>query len=227
MAFKCADWVAEKLARNWILGVNVLFFLFAIILMIMAVGAITQVAQVTENVVILQFFDLTLMAWCIFLMGLMTLITSVLGFYGAYSWKVTPIKVYTFILFMVICLELGVGIYIFQLDVDSLESFWFTDTDVGYDRRESYQGYFDCCGWNTITDSYPYPGGGLGPECHDFGIALTCRQASVNWMDEYILPISTAIIIVPMIEFISLIGAFFIMATAGQQSNGRDFDFHY
>ena len=138
-----------------------------------------ETETVQEEVVILQWFDLSLLAWAVFFSGLLTIVTGGVGFYGAYHAKLTYMKVvlllkwyssdcivqYTFILFMVCCLELGIGIYLATLEVDVLEQFWFEDTDTGYGRRESFQEYFQCCGWSSLTDSYPYPGGGSSLFC--------------------------------------------------------------
>ena len=70
--------------------------MFGIILIIMALAAITQIDDAMEEVAILRFFDLTLMAWCIFITALMTIITSALGFVGAWAYKVNMIKVVPF-----------------------------------------------------------------------------------------------------------------------------------
>jgi hypothetical protein len=221
--WKCIDvfW------RKWLLIANVVFGITGIVIAIAGAGAITQTEQVQEEVVILEFFDLTLLAWAVMLTGLMTIAVASIGFMGALKYKVSYLKVYTFILFLVCCLELGVGIYLASLEVDVLSSFWFEETADGFGRRIAYQTYFDCCGWATVTDTYPYPGGGLGPECHNYAISLTCRQATEDWMGVYIAPIAVAVVIIPLFQIISLAGSCMILQFAGSQTVEEDHAFSY
>ena len=55
--------------------------------------AISQTETVQKEVVILEFFDLTLLAWAVMLTGFMTIVTAALGFWGALNYKVSYLKV--------------------------------------------------------------------------------------------------------------------------------------
>lgn len=206
-AFKLKDWCAEKLSRNWLIIVNVLFIVCGVGIFMGGFLALNLDITSDPSYDILRAFDIELLAWAILFTGATLILTSFFGLYGAYFYLIRPLKTYTLVLFLICAMEMGLGIYLSTLDVDALSDFWFEDTDAAYGRREAYQDYFQCCGWNTVTDTYPFPGGGLGPACPDPAISISCVQATQDFLAQYINPITIVIIIVPSIQVISLMGA--------------------
>ena len=64
------------------------------------------------------------------------------------------------VLFLIVAGQIAAGAYILNLNIRrKLEDAWFLDTEQGEQRRQEYQEYMECCGFEYITDSQPEYGG--------------------------------------------------------------------
>jgi len=78
-----------------------------------------------------------------------------------------------------------------------LRETWFTDSTLAERRRQEYQNYMECCGFEYITDSQPET------DC-DGGWTIPCKTATVNVLSQYLGPVSAAAVAIAVIELLSL-----------------------
>jgi len=160
--------------------------------------------------------------------GVGTVVTALIGFFGAWKDIDDLLKLYVFILFLVCGVQLAIGIYLSDLDWDYLRELWFQDDGEGYDRRDRLQRALDCCGWDTLTDSYSLPAGGYGPDCHDVTIRETCSTAIESELDKYINPVAVVSLVFGTIELLLLLCACYnVMVKPSQHYNVEDDAYSY
>jgi hypothetical protein len=128
---KAILWLSDNAARPWLIGINLILMVCGALITILGIVGIAETSTIQESAAILEWFNLLLLAWAVFITGILLSVTAFAGFWGAYNTVTSFLKMYTFILFLVFCLELGIGIYLASIDVDVLSSFWFEDTELG------------------------------------------------------------------------------------------------
>jgi len=205
--------------------VNILFLLMGIAIVAIGSYGVTQSKKVIAGAQLLQQLDIVLIGVIVTASGVGTILTSIAGLIGAIKKWGNFLKGYALVLFLVCGIQLSMGVYLTTLNTDQLQSTWNEDTDAGRQRRIDYQDHFHCCGWNTLTDSLGY----LDTPCPNPGvITLTCKQATINFMHQYVDPLALGSIVVACIELFSMsLACFVIMTMKGPVEDIMDNPFHY
>jgi len=182
--------------------------------------AYSKSGQLENSAEIFKTLNVKLIAAFIVSLGIATIVTSLSGFVGAATKNTTFLKIYAVILFCVCAIQLGIGSYMVTLNVDDLRAEWFKDTDQGEARREQYQDYMDCCGFEFITDSQPET------ECPS-NSKTSCKDATMAFMKKYLAPVAVIAVVIAVIELISLTATCIIIATSATKEDFYDNPFGY
>jgi len=196
----------EKAARVLVLGINTLFLLFGIVILAVGIVSYQKANDIRNQADIIRTLDIPLLTIIIAVAGLGTIVTSIIGCVGAWIRHNTILKAYSVIIFIVIGVQIAMGIYLFQLSVDSLRETWEEDSEVGLNRRISFQNYMTCSGFDYWTDAMgqlhtynPFtPKSPLDP------VPKTCKEAASEFVRKYMLPVAIAAIVIAAVEFVAL-----------------------
>jgi len=214
MAFKWKHVTKDGVARAVVLGVNSIFLLIGIGVVVAAIILSSKFNQIEQSASLLNDLNVQLIAIIVALCGALILAASTCGVLGAWKrWRKVLIF-YSGTLFLVVLIQLAMGIYLRTLDASALEQKWHESTP---DDRQGVQDYLVCCGWNAIDDSIPYP------DCTDPNIPVqTCHDATVNFINANIYPIAGVAIGVGALEIITLVCACMLIFTqkAPKQTDG-------
>jgi len=177
------------------------------VMMIVGIVGYNAVNSSSQQAQILADFDLPNIMLVLVCSGIGTVCTSLFGFLGAYKRWENVLKLYASIVFVVICLQIGMGGYLLNLNVDSLQNTWAEEDQTGLQRRIDYQNYLSCCGWNYWYDSLgqlntPCP---FMPTITNPGTPTTCRQGTLDFINKYLGAIAAAAVTIAVIELVSLI----------------------
>jgi len=202
-----------QFSRKIVIIINVLFLLLGIAMVIVGIIGYNSVINSTNRANILQDFDLPSIMIIILCTGLGTILTSLFGCLGAWKRWENVLKLYASIVFVVVCIQIGMGGYLMNLNVDSLSNTWAEEDATGLQRRIDYQNYLTCCGWSNWYDSL----GQLNTPC-PFMPTLTmpsnpttCRQATINFIHQYLGAIAAAAVVIAVIELVSLFATCFVI----------------
>jgi len=214
MAFKWKHVTKEGVARGVVLGVNLIFLLLGIGVVVAAIILSSKFDQIKQSASLLNDLDVQLIAIIVALCGALILAASTCGILGAWKrWRKVLIF-YSGTLFLVVLIQLAMGIYLRTLSAAALETKWHESTP---DERQGVQTYLQCCGWNSVSDSIPYP------DCTDTNVPVqTCHDATVAFINRNIYPIAGVAIGIGVLEIITLICACMLIFTgkAPKQSDG-------
>jgi len=210
----------KKIARYLVIFINVLFKAFGIAILVAGFVAFNKASDLESNAAIFQALNVKLVASVIVSVGIATIVASSSGCLGAVFQNTTCLKAYVIVLFAICCLQIAIGSYLISLNVDDLESVWAEDTQQGEDRREAYQNYMQCCGWEWVTDSMPEtPCPGL--------YTTSCSQATKNIMAKYMTPVALAAVIIGVLEILSLLSTCIIIFASQRKEDYWDNPFGY
>jgi len=202
--FSCA-----KISRYIVVLVNVAFIVMGCIIMITGAAAYAKAQSVENSAVIFRTLNVSLIGELITCAGLITIVISLTGCYGAIARDPNYLKFYAISLFIIVCIQLGMGAYLMSLNIDSLYNTWATDTDQGEQNREDYENYMHCCGWDYVTDSMP--------ETPCAGYRVTCKQATKDFISKYMGPVAAAAVAIAVIELVSLIATLVVIFSSGKK----------
>jgi len=220
---------AQATARYAVAGVNFLFLLFGIIILIIGILAYSKTNALNSQANLMSQWNITVFAGVILACGVVTIITCLLGFVGAWFKIPNLLKMYTIIMICLFGVQMGMGIYLLQLNVNDIETTWQTNTADGLSNRIAYQNYLDCCGWSYWTDSIgslgtpcpfspPLPGDSQPEDCHD---------STQDWLNKWIKPVGTASIVISCFEITTLVLTCFFMFQGKGRDLWADDGFHY
>jgi hypothetical protein len=215
----------QKVSRFLIVFVNILFLMLGIAVVVLGAYGLVKGGQAVKGAKLLKQLDIVLIGAIVTASGAVTIVTAFAGLLGACKQWAKCLKAYALVLFIVCAIQLAMGIYLSTLTLGDLQTTWEEDSDEGLERRISYQDFFDCCGWNYLTDSLGY----LNTPCINAGyIFLTCRDATLNYIHDYVDPVAVGATIVASVELVAMsLACFVIMTQKGDVENFYDDPFHY
>jgi hypothetical protein len=212
----------EGIARYGVVGVNFIFLILGIVTLILgAVGFVKQ-QQMLNNNNELSSFNLNTIMIIILISGIGTMCCAIMGIIGAFLRISNILKLYCLILLCVICLQIGMGAWVLNLSISSLQGTWYDPTPSGISNRIAFQNYMNCCGWQTWSDSIaqlytpcPYtPANGF------VGTPTTCQDSANNFMKTYMDAVAIGAIIIAVFEALALITTF-ILIFKGKAKDGE------
>jgi len=220
----------QGFTRIVLLAINTFFFGAGVLIVILGAVAKGKADQFEHDAEIFHWYQAGVSTAILIATGAGTMFTSAVGFLGVYKRWTTCLKIYTVIMFLVCVLQLAIGIFLFTRDVDKqIEDYWFDPTTNGVTQRSDYQYVRSCCGWATTTDSRTQAWGptncppafvpGYEWQPRPEGAWPPCRQATIDWVHQYINPISVAAIVLSVFQFIALAGSCFIIMVSKKDSD--------
>lgn len=203
----------SSFSRVLVIVINVIFLLLGIAMLIVGIIGYNQVVNQTNKANVLQDFDLPKIMIVILCSGIGTILTSIFGFLGAWQRWENVLKLYASIVFVVVCIQIGMGAYLLNLNIDSLRSTWAQETAAGINLRVQYQNFITCCGWDYWWDSMgqlktPCP---FQPTVTSPAFPETCRQGTLDFIHKYMGAIAAAAITIACIELVSLFATCFVI----------------
>jgi len=194
--FKFKNIKCEDVARTFVIGINVIFLLLGLAIMIVAIVLSNKFTSIKTSAKLLSDLDVQIIAIIIAVASALIFAISICGLAGAIKrWRKCLIF-YAAMLFIVIAIQLAMGIYLKTLNADTLQQKWENSTP---NDRLDVQNYLDCCGWINNDDAVPYPG------CSGHTIPVSsCQQKTLDFIDDNIEPVAIASIVIAAIELLSL-----------------------
>lgn len=168
--------------------------------------------EIEDNAEIMTTWKIKDISLIILISGAGGVGASICGFVGSVKHIPNLLKLFIGLIFLTCIIQIAMGIYMNTLNLDDQEEMWFEATSEGYANRVQFQDYFECCGWNTYTDSVPPPQSTLCPVTRD----QTCSQAAQTFLDDEVLPIAFAALIIALIEAVALTSACFLIMRKGE-----------
>mmetsp|Transcript_13455 Transcript_13455/g.20174 ORF Transcript_13455/g.20174 Transcript_13455/m.20174 type:complete len:246 (+) Transcript_13455:35-772(+) len=182
-----------------------LFFLVGFGLMGAGVYILGTSEDMDSETDLLGDLPLITISWVIVIVGAAIGLISLTGMYGGYKQNRPLLTIFFFFLFSSVLIQLCMGIFLFTyaseetLD-DIVKDTWFEEGSGARNRRIDYQNYFECCGWNSIYDSLA---SGYNTPCTRSS-PISCKEATLDWMDESYVPVAIFAITFACVEFIAL-----------------------
>jgi len=214
MAFRWKNVTRADVARTVVFGVNLIFLIVGIGVVIAAIILSSKFNQIEQSASLLNDLDVQLIAIIVALCGALIVAASTCGVLGAWKrWRKVLIF-YSGTLFLVVLIQLAMGIYLRTLTASALEQKWHQSTP---DERQGVQNYLQCCGWNAIDDSIPYP------DCTDPNVPIqTCHDATVAFINRNLYPIAGVAIGIGVLEIITLVCACMLIFQGKEPKHNPD-----
>jgi len=206
----------EKFAKWVVVVINAIFFILGIV--VVSIGAVlaTKSSQLQDQAslqqAILNDLNVVVVALILVLCGAAIVLTSMCGILGAIKQWRKCLVFYAASLFIILCIQLAMGLYLNDLNEDQLSERWKA---AAPETRGAIQEYLKCCGWDSVDDTAPWPdcaytGDGWEPPVED------CHTRAKEYIDTNIKPVSLAAVIIAVFEFVSM------FATCGLIYSSKD-----
>eukprot|EP00808_Paulinella_micropora_P019947 g80536.t1 len=160
--------------------------------------------------------------------GIACVTVALLGMLGAYKRYPTLLKAYIVLMFLILMLQMAMGIYMKSTDVEgTIQKEFLKDTPEGQQNRIAYQNYLECCGWNhPLIDTLALD----DPYCpwYEIGSTRTCADATADWLQKYAGPVAGLAVALAVLELIALSASCFVVMNAkSDQDDYFENPFHY
>jgi len=214
------DW-CEKFARGLVIGVNIIFFLLGLAIVITG-AVLAKDAQTIQNSAsltqaILNDLNVVVIALILVVCGGCIVLTSLCGVIGALKTWRKCLVFYAATMFLLLCIQFAMGFYLNSLQPSALEARWHSATPK---TRYDIQNFLQCCGWSSVTDTAPYP------DCIYDSFqppAETCQVAAYAYINSHIKPIALTAIILAAFEFMSMFATCGLIYSSKDLKPGDDF----
>jgi len=228
---KCA-----KIARKIVIGINAVFLGLGILVLILALVALTKAEDLTE-LPVLGSLDLDLITFLLVVSGSGSIGASLCGFFGALKKIRKLLTAYVVLLGIIVSIQIGMGAWLSTVNVDG-DSY-----EDKFQRRaegerscpedakciSDYYEFFDCCYWSDV-DSPPNDEA-IGVLCTKETFTFPgdlCQTKTNKYIDTNMRPAALAAVGVGAVELAGLVlSCFVIFQNQGENDDFYDSPFHY
>merc|ERR1740133_332978 len=191
-------------SATWIvIGINCVFVILGIIIIASASSTLSQ-AETLSSMALINELDVSTIAQVITFSGIGTLIAF-------FKWR-KVLLIYLILLFILCITQLSMSSILENKDAQDLYVSWSQPTKRRVIDREAVMTYFECCGFERVTDSYQ-----LNP-CHidleKYPKTQSCRDKINEYIQEDLKPLSTASTGVGIVEILAIIATLAIIFTS-------------
>lgn len=183
----------------------------------------------------LEELDLKTLTMLIVVTGGVSVAISLIGLLGFFKRIEFLQKLYALLIFMLIILEMSMGILLLNAKVDDSQTFLeVMEDNLNEAQRGDLYNYFGCC-WVDASvgpDLPAFPScpseiiQGRNPNDPNSGFPY-CRPVIEKWLDDNMAPAAAAAIAVGTIEIVGLVAACIIVFGAEREDSDVDDAFHY
>eukprot|EP00026_Physarum_polycephalum_P014835 Phypoly_transcript_15395.p1 GENE.Phypoly_transcript_15395~~Phypoly_transcript_15395.p1 ORF type:complete len:254 (+),score=25.07 Phypoly_transcript_15395:145-906(+) len=186
----------NKHIKKVLMGMNVLLWIFGILLIILGAYSLYALKEVRELV------SISLPSGLIVL-GVFFFILTNVGCYSTHKERSGGLILYTLLMLLLLICLIGVGGGLFTYRSEIAEKFGNAWRHASEDARNTTQTFFQCCGWSSAND---FPAGNCS---HIPGLDSDgpCKDKIVEYGRKYVYVAGVAAIVIGIIEFISVIVA--------------------
>jgi hypothetical protein len=222
---------AKGASRKIVFGVNTFFLACGIIVLACGIVAASATQDFRKNADIFRKTNVNAACTTILVCGIVTIALTVVGYIGLAKGNVIVLKAYIVIIGFTICMQLAMGAFVETRDPNSaLHNYWYSETDdIDKDKKDDYQRYLDCCGWEELRDSFG-PGMPLCDlSCYENpGTCPSCLGATNTWLQEKVAPANQGAIICGCIELLAILApCYIIILMKKDKDDFFDDPFHY
>jgi len=206
----------DKVARQVVMFSNIIFFILGVIMLSLSLVGYYKTLHMSHVTDVMNSLNLGLLTIIIIVAAAATVLTSFLGFLGAYFQENLVLKLYIVLVLITFITQIVIGTFLLDLNMSGLRTAWEQDDATGANRRVTLQNYFGCCGFDTWSDSL---GTTIHTDCPEVPATYyvgwqppeSCLQASDNFVHSFITPIATAAIVIGCIESLAMVTACYIV----------------
>jgi len=211
----------EKWARVTVIGINVVFFVLGVAVVAAGTVLATQSSNLSNDAnlqqAILNDLNVVIVALILVLCGACIILTSLCGVVGALKQWRKCLVFYAASLFLILCIQLAMGIYLNNLDESALSARWKAATPS---TRDAIQRYLTCCGWDEVSDTAPYPDCTYSTWSPPVS---NCHDKAIGYIKTNIKPVALAAIIIACFEFVSMFATCGLIYSSKELQPGDDF----
>lgn len=222
---------AKGASRRIVFGINTLFLACGIIVLVCGIVASSSTQDFRKNADIFRKTNVNAACTTILVCGVVTLALCIVGYVGLAKGNVVLLKAYIVIIGFTICMQLAMGAFVETRDPNSaLHNYWYAETDdIDKNKKDDYQQYLSCCGWEELRDSFG-PGMPLCDlACYETpGSCSSCLSATNTWLTKHVAPANQGSIICGCIELVAILApCYIIILMKKDKDDFFDDPFHY
>jgi len=203
---KCAD-----VARKFIIGINILFLITAIIVIILGANA-SSIDREQGQTPMMKAINLDIVGDLILFTGVASLVVSLFGLAATkFQWK--KLLIFYLVMFLVISISLmALGDFLRKKTAENLRVSWNLITLEGNNNRIALMNVFGCCGFDRVTDSYQLAN--CPPVLENNPYTPACKTAVQTYINAGVVPIGQGAIVLGVFKFLALIIALILIFTS-------------
>lgn len=148
-----------------------------------------------------------------------TVVTAIVGLIAVFKRLKKLLMIYILFAFVIVAVQLALGILMLNLKAENARDSFREDSASGYERRERFQDYMQCCGWNYITEEF-FPERVACIALHPT-YTRTCLSEVQSFMDTVITGTAISVIVASVLLLVGLIAS--LMVIAFNRTSKEDF----
>ena len=178
-----------------------------------------KLSEIRAQADVLKQLNLDTIIQVVLFTSIATIVASIIGLVAALMKLKKLLVFYVILIFLVFAVQLAMGILMLTLSPGTVYDSFHEDSVTGYERRQQYQEYMKCCGWDYTAEEF-FPD---RIACHSLHPQWTtaCKQETQNFLDTWVTPIGIALVVVGVFSFIALIAS--LMVIFSSKSVKEDF----
>jgi len=216
----CGDF-CQKFARWIVVIINIIFFLLGVVVVSLGAVLVSKVENLQQNVElqreILQDLNVVVIALILGICGGIIILCSLCGIAGAVKQWRKCLVFYAATLFIILCIQLAMGVYLNGIDPSAISQRWHNAAPA---TRDAIQQYLVCCGWADASDTAPFP------DCvyPNFEAPVqNCQAAAEGYIKTNIRPVAYAAMGIAAAEFVSIFATCGLIYTSKELAPTDDF----
>jgi flagellar basal body-associated protein FliL len=146
-------------------------------------------------------------------------LVAILGFVAAVKKLKRLMVFYVVMIFVILTVQMAMGIVMLTMDSSDVYDTFREDSVEGYQRRENFQTYMECCGWDYSTEEF-FPERVACVARHPT-YTNTCKEEVQDVIDTWVTPTGIVLVVLSVLALIALVAALVVIFS--QRKKKEDF----
>lgn len=209
----------DKLGTIFLVGINVLFICAGIAILIASILSWNELEDLRSRADLLKELNLDVIIQVVLFAAAAMFLVAILGFVAAVKKLKRLMVFYVVMIFVILTVQMAMGIVMLTMDSSDVYDTFREDSVEGYQRRENFQTYMECCGWDYSTEEF-FPERVACVARHPT-YTNTCKEEVQDVIDTWVTPTGIVLVVLSVLALIALVAALVVIFS--QRKKKEDF----
>jgi len=177
--------------------------------LVVAAFSYERIQSFRENAEVLEDLNMKIIIVVSLFVAGGTVFAAILGLIAVAKRIKKLLMLYVVLVFILFAVQLAMGALLLQLTPEDALNAFREDSEEGLVRRESFQNYMECCGWDYLTEEF-FPERVACLALHPT-YKMTCRDAVQDFLDTWLTPLGILLLATGSLTLLAVVGSLLVI----------------